>query len=155
MKVVFMSSRAALVPFILLVVGGGLLIGVLTGPGEWYQALAKPSFNPPGWLFGPVWTVLYVLIAIAGWRVWQADRSGAAMKLWWLQLALNFMWSPVFFAMNSIGGALAVILALLLVILAFIATAWNTDRLAAWLFVPYLAWVAFASLLNGSIRALN
>lgn len=150
-----MSGRAALAPFILLAVGGGLLIGVFTGPGAWYQALAKPSFNPPGWVFAPVWTALYILIAIAGWRVWQADRSGTAMKLWWLQLVLNFLWSPVFFSMQSIGGALAVILALLVAILAFIAAAWNTDRLAAWLFVPYLAWVAFASLLNGAIRVLN
>lgn len=150
-----MSGRAALALFILLVVGGGLLIGLFTGPGEWYQALAKPSFNPPGWLFGPVWTVLYVMIAVAGWRVWQVDRSGAAMKLWWFQLLLNFLWSPVFFAVHSIGGALAIILALLLVILGFIAAAWNSDRVAAWLFVPYLAWVAFASLLNGSIWALN
>lgn len=150
-----MSGRAALAPFLLLVVGGGLLIGLFTGPGEWYQALAKPSFNPPGWLFAPVWTVLYVMIAVAGWRVWRADRSGLAMKLWWLQLALNFLWSPVFFSMHSIGGALVVILALLLVIVAFIASAWKTDRIAAWLFLPYLAWVAFASVLNGSIWALN
>lgn len=150
-----MSGRAALASFILLAVGGGLLIGVFTAPGAWYQALAKPSFNPPNWLFGPVWTVLYVMIAIAGWRAWQADRSGAAMKFWWLQLLLNFLWSPVFFSMQSIGGALAVILSLLLAIAAFIVTAWNRDRLAAWLFVPYLAWVAFASMLNGAIWALN
>lgn len=150
-----MSGRAAILPFILLVVGGGLLIGFFTAPGEWYAALAKPSFNPPNWLFGPVWTILYVMIAIAGWRVWQADRSGMAMKLWWLQLVLNFLWSPSFFALQNITLALVIILALLLAILAFIATAWKTDRLAAWLFVPYAAWVAFASLLNGSIRALN
>lgn len=150
-----MSGRAALAPFILLVVGGGLLIGVFTAPGAWYEALAKPSFNPPNWLFGPVWTLLYVMIAIAGWRVWRADRSGMAMKLWWLQLVLNFLWSPSFFALQNITLALLVILALLLTIFAFIATAWETDRLAAWLFVPYAAWVAFASLLNGAIRALN
>jgi len=150
-----MSGRAAILPFILLVVGGGLLIGFFTAPGEWYAALAKPSFNPPNWLFGPVWTILYVMIAIAGWRVWQADRSGTAMKLWWLQLVLNFLWSPSFFALQNITLALVIILALLLTILAFIATAWKTDRLAAWLFVPYASWVAFASLLNGSIRALN
>lgn len=150
-----MSGRIAIAPFILLVVGGGLLIGVFTAPGAWYEALAKPSFNPPNWLFGPVWTFLYVMIAIAGWRVWQADRSGTAMKLWWLQLALNFLWSPSFFTLQNVTLALLVILALLLTIFAFIATSWQTDRLAAWLFVPYAAWVAFASLLNGAIRALN
>ena len=150
-----MAGRWALLPFLLLVVGGGLLIGFFTAPGPWYEALAKPSFNPPNWLFGPVWTVLYVLIAIAGWRVWRIGSSGTAMKLWWLQLALNFLWSPVFFGLQQIGLALVVILALLATILAFIAAAWNLDRVSAWLFVPYAAWVAFASLLNASILFLN
>ena len=150
-----MTGRAAIVPFVLLVVGGGLLIGFFTAPGPWYEALAKPSFNPPNWLFGPVWTVLYVLIAVAGWRIWQRERSGAAMKLWWLQLTLNFLWSPVFFALHRIGLALVVILALLAAVLVFIAIARKVDGLAAWFFVPYAAWVAFASLLNASIWMLN
>ena len=150
-----MMGRVAIVPFILLVVGGGLLVGFLTAPGPWYEALAKPSFNPPNWLFGPVWTILYVLIAIAGWRLWQRERTGAAMKLWWLQLVLNFLWSPVFFGLEQIGLALLIILALLATILAFLAAAWNLDRVSAWLFVPYAAWVAFASLLNASIWLLN
>jgi len=150
-----MSGRAALLPFILLVVGGGQLVGFLTIPGPWYEALAKPPFNPPNWLFGPVWTLLYVLIAIAGWRMWQRDRSGTPMKLWWLQLLLNFLWSPSFFAMQQVGLALVVVLAMLATIIAFIAVAWNVDRLSAWLFVPYAAWVAFASLLNASIWWLN
>lgn len=150
-----MTVRAALVPFILLVVGGGLLIGFFTAPGPWYEMLAKPSFNPPNWLFGPVWTILYVFIAIAGWRVWQRERGGGAMKLWWLQLVLNFLWSPVFFGLERTGPALVVILALLAAILAFIAAAWRLDRPSAWLFVPYAAWVAFASLLNAAIWRLN
>jgi tryptophan-rich sensory protein len=150
-----MVGRAAIVPFILLVVGGGLLIGFFTAPGPWYDALAKPSFNPPNWLFGPVWTVLYVLIAIVGWRIWQRDRSAGAMKLWWLQLVLNFLWSPVFFGLQQVGLALVIILALLAAIFAFMAVAWNLDRLSVWLFAPYAAWVAFASLLNASIWTLN
>ena len=150
-----MSGRAPITPFILLVVGGGMLIGFLTAPGPWYEALAKPSFNPPNWLFGPAWTVLYVLIAIAGWRVWQRERSGRAMQLWWLQLVLNFLWSPVFFALQQIGLALLVVLLLLAAILAFIAVAWNRDRISAWLFVPYAAWVAFASALNAALWQLN
>jgi tryptophan-rich sensory protein len=137
------------------VLGGGLVLGFLTAPGEWYAVLAKPAFNPPAWMFGPVWTALYVLIAVAGWRVWQHDRAGGPMKLWWTQLVLNFLWTPVFFAAHQIGTALLVILLLLLAILAFIATAWRQDRVAAWLFVPYAAWVAFASALNGSIWMLN
>jgi len=136
-------------------VGGGLLIGFLTTPGPWYEALTKPSFNPPNWLFGPAWAILYVLIAIAGWRIWRLDPRGTPMKLWWLQLALNFLWSPTFFAMQQVGLALVVVLAMLATILAFVAAAWNVDRLAAWLFVPYAAWVAFASLLNASIWMLN
>ena len=150
-----MAGRGTLALFILLVVGGGLLIGFFTAPGPWYEALAKPSFNPPNWLFGPVWTVLYVLIAIAGWRVWRIGSSGTVTKLWWLQLALNFLWSPVFFGLQQIALALVIIVALLITILAFIAAAWNLDRISAWLFVPYAAWVAFASLLNASILFLN
>lgn len=150
-----MNRYVSLILFLALVLGGGLALGFLTAPGEWYAGLAKPSFNPPAWLFGPVWTMLYILIAIAGWRVWQCDRSGWPMTLWWVQLALNFLWTPVFFAAHQIGLALVVILLMLAAILAFIVTAWRLDRVAAWLFVPYAAWVAFASLLNGSIWMLN
>jgi tryptophan-rich sensory protein len=150
-----MNHRVALILFFVLVVGGGLAIGYLTAPGEWYARLAKPAFNPPGWIFGPVWTVLYVLIAVGGWRVWQRDRTSWPMKLWWTQLVLNCLWSPVFFSAHQIGLALAVILLLLAAILAFIATAWRQDRAAAWLFTPYAAWVAFASVLNASLFMLN
>jgi tryptophan-rich sensory protein len=150
-----MNRTLSLILFLLLVLGGGLAIGFLTAPGEWYAGLVKPSFNPPAWLFAPVWTLLYVLIAVAGSRIWRKDAGGWAMWLWWAALVLNFSWSPTFFAAHMIGAALAVILLLLATILAFIATAWRQDRPAAWLFVPYAAWVAFASVLNGSIWALN
>lgn len=150
-----MKYRLALVLFLLLVVAGGLLIGWLTAPNQWYAKLQKPSFNPPNWLFGPVWTILYVLIAIAGWRVWRQEPSGLAMKSWWTQLALNFAWSPVFFGAHRIGVALGVIVLLLATILAFIISAWPREPLAAWLFAPYAAWVAFASVLNASILELN
>ena len=99
--------------------------------------------------------MLYIFIAIAGWLVWQRDRTVWPMKLWWAQLVLNFLWTPVFFAAHLPGLALVVILLMLAAILAFIAIAWRQDRLAAWLFVPYAAWVAFASMLNASIVALN
>ncbi len=141
--------------FLLLVVGGGLAIGYLTQPGEWYAQLRKPSFNPPGWVFPPVWTVLYVLIAIAGWRSWGRNRGGWAMRLWWAQLGLNFLCSPLFFAAHRMDLALVVVLLLLAAILGFIAVSWQEDRLAAWLFTPYAVWVAFASLLNASLLALN
>jgi tryptophan-rich sensory protein len=150
-----MNRAVVLILFLVLVVGGGLAIGYMTAPGEWYAQLTKPAFNPPGWIFGPVWTVLYVLIAVAGWRAFERHRRGWPMRLWWTQLALNFLWSPVFFAAHRIGLALAVILVLLAAILGFIAAVWRQDRVAAWLFVPYGAWVAFASVLNGAIWRLN
>jgi tryptophan-rich sensory protein len=144
----------SLAAFIAAVLGLGLLIGLATMPGPWYEALEKPFFNPPNWLFGPAWSVLYVLIGIAGWRVWRSGDSGL-LTAWIVQLALNFLWSPVFFGLQSIGGALIVILALLAAILAFIALAWRRDRTAAWLFVPYALWVAFATTLNVSIHMRN
>jgi benzodiazapine receptor len=150
-----MRRHSSLILFLSLVLGGGLVIGYLTQPGDWYSGLAKPSFNPPGWLFGPVWSVLYVLIAVAGWRTWQRDRGGSPMKVWWAQLVLNFAWSPIFFTAHQIGLALAVVLLLLLAIIAYIALSWRHDRLATLMFVPYAAWVAFASLLNASLLALN
>lgn len=150
-----MKRFGPLTLFLLLVVGGGLAIGFLTAPGEWYAGLAKPPFNPPNWVFAPVWTVLYVVIAVAGWRTFERDRSSWPMKLWWAQLVLNFLWSPVFFAAHRIGLALLVILLLLAAILAFLVMSWRQSRVAAWLFAPYAAWVAFAAVLNGSIWLLN
>ena len=149
------AQWGVLAVFLVLVVGGGILIGFMTAPGEWYAALQKPSFNPPNWIFGPVWTLLYVLIAITGWRTWKRSRKGTSMFIWWVQLALNFAWSPTFFGLQQVGLALAIIIALLASILTFIAVSWRSDRMAAWLFVPYLGWVAFATLLNASIYALN
>jgi tryptophan-rich sensory protein len=150
-----MSRSLSLLGFLGLVIGGGLAIGYLTAPGEWYANLAKPSFNPPDWIFGPVWTVLYLLIAIAGWRTFERDRQGWPMRLWWAQLVLNFLWSPVFFAAHRIGMAFFVIVLMLAAILTFIGLVWRHDRVAAWLFVPYAAWVAFAAALNGAIWILN
>jgi len=149
------NHRLALVLFLFLVVGGGLAIGYLTAPGGWYAGLAKPSFNPPNWVFAPTWTVLYVLIAVAGWRVWRKEPGDWPMLLWWAQLALNFLWTPVFFAAHRIGLALLVILLLLATILTFIVASWRRDREASWLFVPYALWVSFALLLNGAIWLLN
>ena len=141
------------VAFLLAVLGIGLLIGTVTRPDGWYAALAKPSFNPPNWVFAPVWTLLYVMIAIAGARTWESGSGG--FGLWLGQMALNFAWTPVFFGLHRPGLALAIIVALLIAILAFIATRWRADRVSALLFVPYAAWVAFASVLNAAIVALN
>ena len=150
-----MRKYAALAGFVAFVLGIGMVIGFATQPGDWYEALQKPFFNPPNWLFGPAWTLLYILIGIAGWRVWRHRDAGALMIVWIVQLVLNYCWSPVFFGAQQIGAALVVSLAMLASILLFIVLAWNRDRISALLFLPYAAWVAFATLLNGSILYLN
>jgi translocator protein len=149
------NAGLALALFLALVIGGGLAIGFFTRPGEWYAALAKPAFNPPNWIFAPVWSLLYVFIAVAGWRVWRAGPSSMAMKVWWVQLALNFLWSPAFFAAHQVAAALVIVLSMLTAIVTFIVMAWKVDRVAAMLFIPYAAWVSFASTLNGAILVLN
>ena len=150
-----MKNMRSLAVFLVLVVSGGLFIGVVTAPGDWYADLIKPPFNPPNWIFAPVWTVIYVFIATAGWRIWRRDSTGWAMKSWGAQLALNWIWSPVFFSAHRIDIAFGVIILLFAAIAAFIAKAWQTDRPAALLFLPYAAWVGFASILNGALLYLN
>jgi translocator protein len=154
-KTAMSGNWGSLLFFLALTVGGGLGIGLFTLPGEWYMGLVKPSFNPPNWIFGPVWTALYIMIAIAGWRIYLRDRSSLAMKIWWVALALNFIWSPVFFGAQLLGVALIIILMLLAAIIAFMVRAHGIDRTASLLFAPYAVWVAFASLLNASLYLLN
>lgn len=141
--------------FLVLVIGLGGLIGIFSVPGVWYEGLAKPIFNPPNWIFAPVWFTLYAMIAVAGWRIYLISPSSAAMKIWYAQMALNFVWSPIWFVAHLLWPAFAVIAAILLLIIAFIVYARKLDTAAAWLFVPYLAWVGFASMLNLSIAILN
>lgn len=141
--------------FIAAVVGLGILSGLSNMPGEWYRSLEKPFFNPPAWIFAPVWTVLYVLIGIAGARVWLKAPASAAMQIWFAQIALNMMWSPAFFGLEAPGLALLVIFSLLVTIIGFIWKAGPIDRVARLLFFPYLAWVGFATLLNASIFLMN
>jgi benzodiazapine receptor len=147
-----MRRVVTLALFIAVVLGGGLAIGVLTPPGAWYAALEKPPFNPPGWVFAPVWTLLYVMIAVAGARTYERVSG---FFLWLTQLALNFAWTPAFFLLHRAGLALVIVAALLAAILVFIWARWTADRISALLFVPYAAWVAFATLLNASIVVLN
>ena len=149
-----MNRKLALILFLLVTVGGGGLIGLSVETGGWYAELIKPSFNPPDWVFGPVWGTLYILIGIAGWRVWRAGEA-TAQKLWWTQLALNFVWPPIFFAAHLLGLGLVVILALVAAIVVFIAQTWQRERASALLFLPYLAWVAYATLLNAALWWLN
>jgi tryptophan-rich sensory protein len=129
-----------------------------TSVGTWYAGLAKPAFNPPDRVFGPVWTVLYLMIAVAGWRVWlRRGESGArpALAAWAVQLALNLAWSLLFFGGRVIGAALVEIVILLAAILVTTGLFWRIDRLAGSLFVPYAAWVGFATVLNAALWRLN
>ena len=141
--------------FIAIVVGLGALSGVSNMPGEWYQSLQKPFFQPPSWIFAPVWTTLYVLIAIAGARTWLDAPASGRMQIWFVQMILNFLWSPAFFGQQSPMLGLVVIIPLLASIVAFLALSWSRDRISGWMFIPYVAWVSFATLLNTSIVVLN
>ena len=134
------------------------LVGARFVPGEWYLQLAKPAWTPPGWLFGPVWTVLYVTIGVAAWLVWR--RTGlrgalAAWTAWAIQLVLNGAWSWIFFGLRQPGAALVEIVVLWLAILATVIGFWRLRPLAGGLLLPYLAWVSFATALNAAIWRLN
>ncbi|UFW86996.1 tryptophan-rich sensory protein [Bradyrhizobium barranii] len=144
-----------LLVFVVGVVGIGWLIGATNLPGEWYAALAKPGFVPPNWAFPVAWTILYIMIAVAGWRTFRREPPGRAMQVWAAQLALNFVWSPAMFTMHQIGAALVILICLFVAIVTYISLETSRDRLAAALFIPYAAWVAFAGLLNAAIWRLN
>ncbi|HSI39335.1 MAG TPA: TspO/MBR family protein [Xanthobacteraceae bacterium] len=153
--------------FFRLVVALGLCLGVgalgslATTPKipTWYAGLAKPSFTPPDAAFPLVWTLLYIAMAITLWRLWdRLEPSPArtrALRAFAVQLALNALWSPVFFGLEAIGWALAVILALWVAIAATIAATWPLDRLGAVLLAPYLVWVSYATALNLAILTMN
>lgn len=141
--------------FLIAVIGTGALIGTQTAPGAWYAGLEKPPFNPPNWVFGPVWFTLYIMIAIAGWRTFIAAPASVAMALWAGQMVLNWVWSPAFFAAENLWLAMIIIVPMLAAILAFIVNVWPRDRVSALLFVPYAAWVSFATVLNLSLLVLN
>jgi tryptophan-rich sensory protein len=127
-------------------------------PGEWYAGLRKPSWNPPNWIFGPVWTVLYATMAVAAWLVWKRGGFAAqrfALALFLMQLLLNALWSPLFFGLRDPGLAFADIVLLWLAVLATVVAFWKTRPLTGALLVPYLAWVTFASVLNFAMWRLN
>lgn len=125
----------------------------------WYAGLTKPSFNPPNWIFGPVWTALYALMALAVWRILRLPRDSAArrlaLSLFFIQLALNAAWSWMFFgAHNSLLGVINIVPQFLVIVAAVVAF-YRLDKLAAWCLVPLAMWVAFASILNVAIWRLN
>jgi len=127
-------------------------------PGEWYGRLQKPAWNPPGWIFGPVWTALYTIMAVAAWLVWK--RGGflgqrLALSLFLLQLLFNALWSPLFFGLKHPALAFVDIVLLWLALLGTVMAFWKARPLAGALLVPYLAWVTFASALNFTLWRLN
>jgi translocator protein len=140
--------------FLAIVLGVGFTIGLTIRPGAWYQSLNKPFFTPPNWVFGPVWTIVYVLIAVAGWRVALTEGFWSSSFLIWLfQMVLNWAWTPIFFGMHLVAPGLAIILSLLAMALLLIGRA--QDAAARWCFTPYAAWLCYASALNGAILFLN
>jgi tryptophan-rich sensory protein len=127
-------------------------------PGDWYAGLQKPAWNPPNWIFGPVWTALYMIMAVAAWLVWK--RGGfagqrVALSLFLIQLLFNALWSPLFFGLRHPALAFVDILLLWLALLGTVITFWKALPLAGALLVPYLAWVTFASALNFALWRLN
>jgi tryptophan-rich sensory protein len=153
-------SWLSLIVWIAVCVGGGALVGVLTNGGDsaWYRSLNKPTWNPPSWVFAPVWTMLYLLMAIAVWlvsRYYDVHRRSRAVTIFVVQLVLNFLWSFLFFSLHSPTLALVDILALWLAILVTMREFSRVDARAAWLLAPYVLWVSFASILNAAIVGLN
>jgi translocator protein len=153
-------QAVALACFVALCLAVGAIGGAATSTsvGTWYQHLHKPPFNPPDWIFGPVWTALYIAMSVAAWRVWRRlGWSGArqALSLFAVQLVLNLAWSILFFGFQRIGLALVEIVVLFAAIATTGVVFWRIDRAAGLLFIPYLAWVGFAALLNASLWHLN
>ena len=129
--------------------------GGLFPPGEWYKRLEKPWWTPPNWLFPVAWSVLYLCMAAAGARVAMSPDNGLAMALWALQIALNGLWTPVFFGLRRMKLGLRVLSALWLSVAATLVALWQVDWIAGLLFVPYLCWVSVAAALNLSVLRLN
>ncbi len=154
-----LSQVAALVGFVGLCLLSGAVGGGITAANvkTWYAAQAHPPGTPPDWIFGPVWTALYVLMGVAAWRVWRAPADGRrwALRLWGWQLLLNALWTPAFFGLHSPGLAMAVILAMLVLVGRTIAAFAGQDRLAAALLVPYALWSCYATYLNAGFLWLN
>ncbi|MBN1910125.1 MAG: tryptophan-rich sensory protein [Pirellulales bacterium] len=125
---------------------------------NWYAALVKPGWNPPNWIFGPVWSALYLTMAVAAWLIWRQDGLDEArwsLTLFGVQLGLNLLWSWIFFGMKNPGLAFGEVLLLWATIVATMVAFWRRSRIAGLLFVPYLAWVTFAAVLNYTIWRLN
>ena len=129
--------------------------GALIKPGGWYESLSKPRWTPPDWVFPAAWSTLYVLMSLAGMRVAQAEGGGLATALWSVQIALNTLWTPVYFGLHRIRAAMVVMVCLWLSVAACTVVFYRVDPVAGVLFAPYLLWVTIAAALNLSTLRLN
>jgi tryptophan-rich sensory protein len=154
----------SLIVWIAVVFAAAAIGSLATGSGlqQWYGTLNKPSFQPPNWIFGPVWSCLYLMMAVAGWNIWRQQNSNLRSEavrtftiVFAIQLVLNLLWSVIFFGMQMPGLAFVEILALWTAIATTIWLAFRLSKLSGWLLVPYLLWVSFASVLNFAIWRLN
>jgi translocator protein len=140
--------------FCFLASGGAVFVST----GDWYAGLQKPWWNPPPWIFGPVWTLLYIMMAVAAWMVWRVGgwrAQGFALGFFLLQWLLNALWTPLFFGLHLPLPAFAEIMALWLTLLITTVLFWRISRIAGLLLIPYLVWVSFAALLNFTLWQLN
>ena len=131
---------------------------VFVTTGGWYASLLKPSWNPPAWVFGPAWTLLYTMMAVAAWLIWREGgwkKQGPALRLFLAQLLLNALWTPLFFALHHPALAFAEIVILWLVLAITLRSFWLVKKAAGLLLIPYLAWTTFAAALNFAIWRLN
>ena len=152
------QALALCLSFLLCFLAAGLgSLFTMASLGSWYAGLAKPSWNPPSWLFGPVWTALYAMMAVAGWLVWRRGGAASRLALRWfaVQLVLNVGWSAVFFGLQLPGLAFVEILVLWVAIAATLVVSWKVSRAAGILLAPYLLWASFAAVLNFAIWRLN
>lgn len=156
-----MKKVSLLILFIIICLGVGIVGAIFTTSAipTWYAHLVKPQFSPPNYLFGPVWSILYVLMGISIYLVWQKGlktrKVREAIYTFGVQLALNAIWSPVFFGLKNLFLSLIIIIAMWFYILKTIRAFSKIDKVAAYLLWPYLAWVSFASILNFSVWILN
>jgi benzodiazapine receptor len=149
-----LRNALALAGFVLITFCAPLLsVGFM--PGTWYAALMKPAWNPPSWIFGPAWTLLYTLMAVAAWLVWKRVGFSRPLAFYFVQLALNAAWTPIFFGAHQLGWALVEIILLWVMISLTLLSFRRVTPTAGWLFVPYLAWVSFATVLNFTLWRLN
>jgi tryptophan-rich sensory protein len=144
-----------LVVFVAVVMGIGAVVGLISAPGTWFEALRKPDFVAPDWLSGTAWALLCVAFAVAGWRLWLQDSGSVETRLWLATLILSWWFAPIFFVAHAPYVALVVAAVLVGLMVIFIIRAWRREPVSAWLFVPCAVWVSYGAVMTGVIAAMN